>query len=282
MAWQMNEVLDQLEAFFREVDTAFTCASQGHYYRKTQPEGLHGYFYDSLVRLNNSLEALESNTKFISRNELLSRVNELNSYSLLKNLKGNQSDMLQVTEQMSSVLDIAQENAASMLQNAGELSAIADESKGEIGRFAQQFQRISDSADQTLHKVNYAQAINFASLVKVDHLVYKQNGYMVIHTGIDSEEANAVLVDHHNCRFGGWYYQGDGLELYSDTRAYREIEGPHSEVHRATNQAVQLLNADWQNDEPIKQQITDAFQQAEEASDQVMHLVDQMVHERFA
>ena len=60
-----------------------------------------------------------------------------------------------------------------MLQNAGEMSAMADESKVEIASFEQQFGRIAESADQTLHRVNYAQAINFASLVKVDHLVYK-------------------------------------------------------------------------------------------------------------
>jgi len=85
--------------------------------------------------------------------------------------------------------------------------------------------------NKSRQKVNYAQAINYASLVKVDHMVYKQNGYMAIHTWIDSEEANAVLVDNHNCRFGGWYYQGDGREFYGNTMAYREIESPHSEVH---------------------------------------------------
>ncbi len=390
MAWQINEVLDQLEAFFREVDTAFTCASQGRFYRKTQPEGLHGSFHNSLLRINTSLEAMEANAQFVARNELLSRVNELNSHCLLKNLKGNQSDMLEVTEQMSSVLDIARENAdeashakeavghlvgkleamvqqvnfssesisklnersnemsqmtsmiagiadqtnllalnaaieaaragdhgrgfavvadevrnlaantkeatdeitsiinsisqdaTSMLNNANQMSATADESKGEIARFEKQFQHIAESADQTLNRVNYARAINFASLVKVDHMVYKQNGYMVIHTGMDSEEAAAVLVDHKGCSFGGWYYEGDGRELYSNTKAYRDVEAPHCEVHRATHDAVALLETDWENDEAIKQQITDAFHQAEEASDQVMVLVDQMVTERFA
>jgi methyl-accepting chemotaxis protein len=390
MAWQINEVLDQLEAFFREVDTAFTYASQGRYFRRTHPEGLHGHFHQTLLRINNSLQAMEENAEFVSRNELLSRVNELNSRSLLKNLKANQADMLQVTEQMSSVLEIARDNAgeagearqtvgqlvgkleemveqvnfssksigklnersiemsqmtsmiagiadqtnllalnaaieaaragdqgrgfavvadevrhlaantkkatdeitsiiqeitrdaAGMLSNADKMSVVADAAKSEISHFEQRFQNIHQSADQTLSRVSYARAINFASLVKVDHMVYKQNGYMAIHTQPDSDEVRAVMVDHHNCRFGNWYYQGDGHELYGETRSYRAIERPHSEVHRATHEAVSLLGGDWERDESSKQRIAEAFQTAEQASDEVMQLVDEMVQERFA
>ncbi len=48
MAWHINDLLDQIEPFFREVNTTFNSASQGRFFRKTQPEGLHDDFKVSL------------------------------------------------------------------------------------------------------------------------------------------------------------------------------------------------------------------------------------------
>jgi methyl-accepting chemotaxis protein len=59
LCWDMNDMLDQLEACFREQATALHYASDGKYYRMTQSVGLHGMFRQSLERTNQSLMNLE-------------------------------------------------------------------------------------------------------------------------------------------------------------------------------------------------------------------------------
>lgn len=59
LCWNMNDMLDQLEACFREQATALEYASQGKYFRKAQTTGLRGTFRQSQERTNESLRSLE-------------------------------------------------------------------------------------------------------------------------------------------------------------------------------------------------------------------------------
>jgi methyl-accepting chemotaxis protein len=59
LCWDMNDMLDQLEACFREQATALQQASEGKYFRMAQAVGLHGMFRQALERTNQSLMNLE-------------------------------------------------------------------------------------------------------------------------------------------------------------------------------------------------------------------------------
>ena len=59
LLWDLNDMLDQLEACFREQATALQFASVGQYYRLAQPGGLRGSFNASLKRANGSLQTIE-------------------------------------------------------------------------------------------------------------------------------------------------------------------------------------------------------------------------------
>jgi len=388
MSWHINDMLDQLEPFFREVNTTYNYTSEGKYFRKTQPEGLHGEFKASLFRINEALHAMEANATYVNRNDLQSKLSNLNIKKMLGNLKLNQQDMINMTEQMSNVVDIAQENTEEVAQaqqalfriievldtivnriditsnaikqlnenstkmndvismiagiadqtnllalnaaieaaRAGEqgrgFAVVADEvrtlaantknatdeinsmissitsdtknmlvdseqmremaksSQIEIADFEKKFEGFSASSYATLEKISHAQRITFASLVKTDHMVFKQNGYMAINKGKDSEEAIAVGVNHHNCRLGKWYYEGDGKKHFSDTHAFHELEAPHAKVHNAIHQVIELIDGNWESNEELKEQIISQCESAEDASDQVMDLLNQMVKEK--
>jgi methyl-accepting chemotaxis protein len=59
LCWDMNDMLDQLEACFREQATALQYASSGQYFRLARAEGLRGSFSESLKRTNASLQTIE-------------------------------------------------------------------------------------------------------------------------------------------------------------------------------------------------------------------------------
>ena len=62
LAWDLNDMLDQLEACFREQRTALHYAAQGKYFRRSQEAGLHGEFLLSQQASNASLKNLEEKT----------------------------------------------------------------------------------------------------------------------------------------------------------------------------------------------------------------------------
>jgi hypothetical protein len=49
----------------------------------------------------------------------------------------------------------------------------------------------------------------FMSLAKLDHVLWKVNTYL----SVNMNEPAFDFVDHHNCRLGKWYYEGDGKTI---------------------------------------------------------------------
>jgi len=88
------------------------------------------------------------------------------------------------------------------------------------------FQDISQTTDSV-----------FMGLAKLDHLLWKVNTYLSINEGKPAFD----FVDHHNCRLGKWYYEGEGKTFFSTSAHYSELERPHAMVHETTHQVFDLL-----------------------------------------
>ncbi|MDP2301311.1 MAG: methyl-accepting chemotaxis protein [Ignavibacteria bacterium] len=63
LAWTLNDVLDQLEAFTREMKTTVEYMSQGKFFRKLQSTGMHGQFLASMLSVENAILITENKTK---------------------------------------------------------------------------------------------------------------------------------------------------------------------------------------------------------------------------
>ena len=69
----------------------------------------------------------------------------------------------------------------------------------------------------------------FIEVVKMDHLVFKFEVYLVLF-GLSDKKPES-FASHRNCRLGKWYYDGDGRKLSGKT-GFRELESPHEAVHK--------------------------------------------------
>ena len=390
VAWELNETLDIMESYFKEINTCFEKISKGNHDRYVLADGFPGLLKTSAKSVNNALHTMDENEAMIIKNRLSAGLHSLNTSNLLDNLKSNQTDLLRISEQMHKVENIATntgnnaENSlatvntiSQSLTNINEnihsvtsvISALIDDSKkvteslsmitgiadqtnllalnasieaaraGEHGRgfavvaeevknlsehtkdaamevtktldsfnkrvyqmhneaetsaelsqqimervndFRNQFAELSQSAKASVDYITYAKDKSFALLTKVDHIVFKQNGYIAIESPNHCPQADAINVDNHNCRLGKWYYEGMGYERFRSTRAYAKLNHPHADVHKFTQQAYVHSRKNWQQDKNIMNEIIGFMQHSEDASAEVMALIDEMVEEKQA
>ena len=90
--------------------------------------------------------------------------------------------------------------------------------------------------------------------------------------GMSSKTIND-FADHTMCRLGKWYYQGEGAEKYKNAHAFKQLEGPHAQVHQHGLNALKAISTgDMSNS--VKE-----LTQMERASVEVVNLLTALSHE---
>jgi methyl-accepting chemotaxis protein len=169
--------------------------------------------------------------------------------------------------------------AQAMLQDSIAMRQMANDSRGIVGDVSARFNQFAASARTTLEKTYHALDMSFASLIKVDHVIYKQRAYMALATGGEAQYVNAVSVDCHGCRLGKWYYEGDGKARFGNTRAYQAMEAPHHQVHHNAHRMLAYIDKGWERNVEMQHTLYGHLEQMESASQAVMEIIDQMVAE---
>ncbi len=388
VAWELNEALDIMESYFKEINTCFHKAARGNYERFALADGFPGYLKQSAKDMNTAIRQMDENEKLMVKRRLSAGLHTINVANLSNNLKSSQNDLSNITEQLQKVENITTEtgrNADASLSTVGRISSsltnindtvhsvsdvitalindskkiteslsmitgIADQTNllalnasieaaraGEHGRgfavvadevknlsehtknaalevsktlrafnkrveqmhveaessaalsqevmeqvssFRRQFSELSDSAKASVGYITYARDKSFGLLTKLDHIIYKQNGYIAIESQNECAQQQAIMVDNHNCRLGHWYYQGIGYEQFRTTPAYSKLDQPHADVHRTTQLAYELSRGNWAEDNDRLDEIIKQMRCAEEASGLVMQYIDEMVEEK--
>ncbi|MCZ0772158.1 hypothetical protein N4T57_03145 [Campylobacter hepaticus] len=70
IANNLNNTIDRLEAYLREINTSILCSQKGEFYRKALPEGLKGIFAYNIKFINQALFNIELRAKTIFKNAL--------------------------------------------------------------------------------------------------------------------------------------------------------------------------------------------------------------------
>ncbi|OHX21587.1 methyl-accepting chemotaxis protein [Chromobacterium sphagni] len=166
VAWQLNDFLDLVETYFKEINTCFQEISQGNFSRRPLNQGLPGILASSLENVNKTIQTMADNDGFVRRNRLSSQLAALNNPNLRHDLSGSQHDLTAISQAMDAVADITRDNAAGAresLDSAAELSGHLDTIAGSVNSMdqasqllAQEWQGIESSladisaiADQT-------------------------------------------------------------------------------------------------------------------------------------
>ena len=102
-------------------------------------------------------------------------------------------------------------------------------------------------------------------------MIWNVNTYLSVNRGEPAFE----FVDHHNCRLGKWYEQGDGKRFFAGSDAYQGLEAPHKVVHEQTREVFRLLSENREH--PDYGALLDVFRTMADATDGVLDSLSRMV-----
>jgi hypothetical protein len=182
--------------------------------------------------------------------------------------------------EVSKTLKAFNKRVEQMHVEANSSAVLSQDVMQQVSAFRHQFSDLSQSAKASVSYIVYARNKSFGLLTKLDHIIFKQNGYIAIESTTDCPQQKAITVDHHNCRLGKWYYEGIGHDQFRRTAAYGKLELPHAEVHRATQLAYEISRTNWSENLALLDDILKRMREAEDASGFVMKFIDEMVEER--
>ena len=129
-------------------------------------------------------------------------------------------------------------HVAGQIKSANQTSQVLSGSNGEVLQAVNAFVQLANSMSRA---ISASAEQGFIQTVKLDHVVWKADVYQS-YWGMGSKTA-ADFADHHQCRLGKWYYQGDGYQFFSKLPAYRALEEPHRQVHQNGIEALQYVRA---------------------------------------
>jgi methyl-accepting chemotaxis protein len=179
------------------------------------------------------------------------------------------------TKSISVVVKTMQQETNDAQSTTDKVNTIVIDSKVKIDGVELKVKSFEKNAARSRYEVEYISDKIFASLAKIDHVIYKHNVYALIF----GEKNSFKSVDHTQCRLGQWYSQGIGKENFSSMPSYPKLDKPHSIVHEQAN----LLAKDCSQDKGglcSQEIIQERVLKIENASKDVFKILDLLVEER--
>ena len=162
-------------------------------------------------------------------------------------------------------------HVSEQIQSANQTSQVLSGTNGQVLQAVDDFVALANTMSRA---VAAAAEQGFIQTVKLDHVVWKADVYQA-YWGVGDKTADD-FADHHQCRLGKWYYQGDGSQHFSHLQAYRALEEPHKRVHKNGIEALNFMAA-GESEKGLQ-----ALQKMEDASHVVVEQLTRLEREILA
>ena len=142
-----------------------------------------------------------------------------------------------ITE-INDVINALKDNVHSVSDISSQLIGNIDKVAGEMDGFKSHLKDVDTEVHKHFKDINLMTDRVFTTLAKTDHMLWKVNTYL----SINNRKPVFDFVDHHSCRLGKWYYEGEGKEYFSHSSHYSALEQPHSLVHNGTKDIFNIIS----------------------------------------
>ena len=173
------------------------------------------------------------------------------------------------TSEVEMNINLLKQNANEMTSQSEQVEKVSMSSSEHIGEFLDHFNKMKEQAHASNLNSSAIVSETFVSLVKLDHVAFKLNGYKEIFA-----RSGKQLSDHFSCRLGKWV-AGDGKRIFGGNLAFSQINDPHQKVHENMNEAVAI--AATAESEANNKTILDKCKATEEASSKLFGVFKDMI-----
>ena len=188
----LNELVDKIEIYTREVDSVFRLARKGKFYRRTMNRGMRGRFKLGLERIDHSLEIMNKGYWQQQLDTMFASLGQLKSNNLLENLSNNQRDLSAIMTEMSQIEVTSRASAESSISNQSLVQSVV----------TQLAEVIEHSADMRVRSQELSSSSHeIAEMASMITAVAEQTNLLALNAAIEAARAGehgrgfAVVAD---------------------------------------------------------------------------------------
>lgn len=238
IADNLNNTIDGLEAYLREINTSISCSQKGEFYRKALPEGLKGIFAHNIEFINKALANIEVTARSTFKNALSRTLMDLSLGNQNKDMSQISSSLNQDISMMKNVYDTVDAITHTATENGSEVDSL----QSAMGSLMD----VVNSSKETVQTF-VANSQNITSVVEVIRDIADQTNLLALNAAIEAARAG----EH-----------GRGFTVVAD-----EVRKLAERTQRSTSEisiAIQTMQQDFVNIQSGSEQVFNIVSESEE------------------
>ncbi len=191
LSWNLNNLLDQLEVFMKEIQASVDNASVKKFYRKVLKGGFRGQFRINCDLTNKAIEAMEANEHYIERSTLNAHLGTIGR-GVTGGMDIVQADLQESIRELKSISLKSQETAEQSNESMHSLSLIVDK----LDKLIHMIEASNQNIDSLTHKTD-----EISSVIGLINDIADQTNLLALNAAIEAARAGehgrgfAVVAD---------------------------------------------------------------------------------------